>query len=156
MKTTVATIDFGTSKIVTLVAENSGSQRCDIVAAGISRYDGYLEEGWIPIIAHAERYCRTFATEENISILKEMGCLVQINYYDLAEEHDDEIRRCAQALVEAELADMTGSDCHRMNHRSPALEEGIRYIREHCRADYAEDLLWRNAQRLLCDHSPGL
>jgi len=46
MKTTVATIDFGTSKIVTLVAENSGSQRCDIVAAGISRYDGYLEEGW--------------------------------------------------------------------------------------------------------------
>ena len=47
MRTTVATIDFGTSKIVTLVAENSGSQRCDIVAAGIARYDGYLDEGWI-------------------------------------------------------------------------------------------------------------
>ena len=46
MRTTVATIDFGTSKIVTLVAENSGSQRCDIVAAGIARYDGYLDEGW--------------------------------------------------------------------------------------------------------------
>ena len=46
MKTTVATIDFGTSKIVTLVAENSGSQRCDIIAAGIAKYDGYLEEGW--------------------------------------------------------------------------------------------------------------
>ena len=46
MKTTVATIDFGTSKIVTLVAENSGTQRCDIVAAGIAKYDGYLEEGW--------------------------------------------------------------------------------------------------------------
>ena len=46
MKTTVATVDFGTSKIVTLVAENSGSQRCDIVAAGIAKYDGYLDEGW--------------------------------------------------------------------------------------------------------------
>ena len=46
MKTTVATIDFGTSKIVTLVAENSGSQRCDIVAAGVAKYDGYLDEGW--------------------------------------------------------------------------------------------------------------
>ena len=46
MKTTVATIDFGTSKIVTLVAENSGSQRCDIIAAGVARYDGYLDEGW--------------------------------------------------------------------------------------------------------------
>ena len=46
MKSTVATIDFGTSKIVTLVAENSGSQRCDIVAAGVARYDGFLDEGW--------------------------------------------------------------------------------------------------------------
>ncbi len=46
MKTTVAAIDFGTSKIVTLVAENSGSQRCDIVAAGVAKYDGFLEEGW--------------------------------------------------------------------------------------------------------------
>ena len=46
MKTTVAAIDFGTSKIVTLVAENSGTQRCDIVAAGVAKYDGYLEEGW--------------------------------------------------------------------------------------------------------------
>ncbi len=46
MKTTVATIDFGTSKIVTLVAENSGNQRCDIIAAGVAKYDGYLDEGW--------------------------------------------------------------------------------------------------------------
>ncbi len=46
MKTTVAAIDFGTSKIVTLVAENSGTQRCDIVAAGVASYDGYLDEGW--------------------------------------------------------------------------------------------------------------
>ncbi|MGN0777646.1 MAG: hypothetical protein ACI4MJ_00715, partial [Aristaeellaceae bacterium] len=46
MKTTVAAIDFGTSKIVTLVAENSGSQRCDIVGAGIAMYDGFLADGW--------------------------------------------------------------------------------------------------------------
>ena len=46
MKTTVAAIDFGTNKIVTLVAENSGSQRCDIIAAGVAKYDGYLTEGW--------------------------------------------------------------------------------------------------------------
>ena len=45
-KNTVAAIDFGTSKIVTLVAENSNSQRCDIIGNGIAVYDGYLEEGW--------------------------------------------------------------------------------------------------------------
>ena len=89
----------------------------------------YLEAGWIPIIAHAERYCRMFATVENIGVLKEMGCLVQLNYYDLAEESDDEIRTCAQALLQAELADMMGSDAHRMDHRRPKLTKGADYIR---------------------------
>lgn len=46
MKTSVAAIDFGTSKIVTLIADHSGTQRCDIVGAGIAPYDGYLEDGW--------------------------------------------------------------------------------------------------------------
>ena len=109
----------------------------------------YLEEGWIPIIAHAERYCRTFTTVENIRMLKEMGCLVQANYYDLEEEHDDDIRRCAQNLVEAELVDMMGSDAHRIGHRPPKLACGERYIRKNCRAEYAEDILWRNAEKFL-------
>ncbi len=78
MKTTVATIDFGTSKIVTLVAENSGSQRCDIVAAGISKYDGYLDEGWNNpealdeairrSIADAEQQCGTKIKEINVGV----------------------------------------------------------------------------------------
>ncbi len=46
MKTTVASIDFGTSKIVALVAENSTATRCDIVGAGIVSYDGFMDESW--------------------------------------------------------------------------------------------------------------
>ena len=111
--------------------------------------DRYLEENWIPIIAHAERYCRTFASVENIRILKDMGCLVQVNYYDLDEEPNDYIRICAQELLKAELIDMMGSDAHRTNHRPPKLLGGARYIREHCREEYAEDLLWRNAEKFL-------
>ena len=78
MKTTVAAIDFGTSKIVTLVAENSGNQRCDIVAAGVAKYDGYLEEGWnnpgqldeaIRLsIADAEEQCNSKVKEINVGV----------------------------------------------------------------------------------------
>ena len=130
------------------------------VMAEFSTYEGtmddakycltrYLEEGWIPIIAHAERYCRTFTTVENIRTLKKLGCLVQANYYDLDEEHDEEIRTCTQSLVEAELVDMMGSDAHRTGHRPPKLVRGARYIRENCREEYAEDILWRNAEKYL-------
>ena len=46
MKTTVSAVDFGTSKIVALVAETSGRQRCDIIGAGTVIYDGYLDGRW--------------------------------------------------------------------------------------------------------------
>ena len=109
----------------------------------------YLEEGWIPIIAHAERYGWEFASVENISILKEMGCLVQVNFYDLYEEPDESVRTLAQDLVKAELVDLMGSDAHRMDHRRPKLTKGAEYIREHCSPEYAENVLWRNAEMML-------
>ena len=46
MKSTIAAMDFGTSKIVTLVAETGGSTHCDIVGAGVAEYDGFLSDGW--------------------------------------------------------------------------------------------------------------
>ena len=39
-------MDFGTSKIVALVAETSGKQRCDIIGAGIATYDGFMDGQW--------------------------------------------------------------------------------------------------------------
>ena len=45
MKITVPTIDFGTSKIVTMVAQSNG-ERCDIVGSGAVPYSGYLQDGW--------------------------------------------------------------------------------------------------------------
>lgn len=41
MKTQVAAIDFGTSKIVTLIAQSGGVNRCDIIGSGTVPYDGF-------------------------------------------------------------------------------------------------------------------
>ena len=67
MKSTIAAIDFGTSKIVTLVAETSGSQRCDIVGAGISMYDGFLEGEWNNTMALNEAIQKSISEAENQS-----------------------------------------------------------------------------------------
>ena len=88
---------------------------------------------------------------ENIRILRELGCLVQANYYDLDEEPNDDIRSCAQELLKAELIDMMGTDAHRTDHRPPKLVRGARYIRKNCRTEYAEDILWRNVEKYLID-----
>ena len=67
MKSTIAAIDFGTSKIVTLVAETSGSKRCDIVGAGISMYDGFLEGEWNNTMALNEAIQKSISEAENQS-----------------------------------------------------------------------------------------
>jgi cell division protein FtsA len=46
MKSMAAAIDFGTSKVVTLVAESSGYHRCDIIGAGVASYDGFTDGYW--------------------------------------------------------------------------------------------------------------
>ncbi len=46
MRSTISVIDFGTSKIVALIAEVSGRQRCDIVGAGTAAYDGFANARW--------------------------------------------------------------------------------------------------------------
>ena len=46
MKKTAAVVDFGTSKIVTLVAESGSYHRCDIIGAGTVSYDGFMDGEW--------------------------------------------------------------------------------------------------------------
>lgn len=46
MKNVAAAIDFGTSKIVTLLAESGGFNRCDIIGSGTVPYDGYMDGRW--------------------------------------------------------------------------------------------------------------
>ena len=48
MKTVAAAIEFGTSKIVTLLAESSGISNlgCNIIGSGTVPYAGYIDAGW--------------------------------------------------------------------------------------------------------------
>lgn len=46
MKRQIAAIEFGTSKIVTMIAQNSGMDRLDIVGSGTVPYDGYSDGDW--------------------------------------------------------------------------------------------------------------
>ncbi len=78
MKSTIAAIDFGTSKIVTLISETSGNQRCDIVGAGIAAYEGYIDGEWnnpvvlndaiLQSISEAESQARRKLREINVGV----------------------------------------------------------------------------------------
>ena len=103
------------------------------------------EEGWIPVIAHAERIRPALTDMTFVRELTDMGALVQINAYSLEKESDLTIRLTARQLLAEGLVDFVGSDAHRTYHRPPDVADGLRYIREHC--SHAQDILSGHALR---------
>ena len=45
-KTQIAAIEFGTSKIVTIIAQNGGIDRLEFLGMGTVPYDGYQDGDW--------------------------------------------------------------------------------------------------------------
>ena len=45
-KMQIAAIEFGTSKIVTMIAQSGGMDRLDIIGSGTVPYDGYSDGDW--------------------------------------------------------------------------------------------------------------
>ncbi len=109
--------------------------------------DELKKHGYRPIIAHMERiYSLTGTT---IGILIRNGALIQVNVQDLVDENDASLRERARQLLENKYVHFIGSDGHRVNYRPPSLSPGVDYILKNTDADYATEILSKNALNLI-------
>lgn len=125
--------------------------------AAIARAKELVKDGWIPVIAHMERYKTLHPRGENgfdmrlARQLKALGCKIQINVCSLLEEPDAAIRDCARRLVKERLVDFLGSDAHNTSDRPPSVRSGLDWLYATCGEvrGYIDDIAWNNAYRLL-------
>ncbi len=94
MKRQIAAIEFGTSKIVTMIAQNSGLDRLDIVGSGTVPYDGYSDGDWNTPRQMVQRVRDSIAAAE-----MEAGIKVRELYVGIPGEYIH-VRSC-EAEVEA-------------------------------------------------------
>ena len=104
--------------------------------------------GWIPIIAHAERY-PALSDGGTADRMLDLGCRLQINAYSLEGEAEEAAAKRAQRLLQEEKVSFFGSDAHRMNHRPPSVEGGLRYLYRNCGRAYADAVAFGNAEKYL-------
>lgn len=69
-----------------------------------------LLNGYIPIIAHPERY--TFMSNEEYNHLKAMGCKFQLNLFSLSGYYGRTVKNTSLYLLSENLYDFVGSDTH--------------------------------------------
>ncbi|MBL4669628.1 MAG: hypothetical protein JKY30_10250 [Flavobacteriales bacterium] len=72
--------------------------------------------GYKPILAHPERYTYWYDTFERYDELRARGVLLQMNLLSLTGHYSPQTRKVAEKMVDANLVDAVGTDCHRIEH----------------------------------------
>lgn len=99
-----------------------------------------ISEGYIPVIAHAERY-GIFQKDPGLLMqFREMGAYVQLNADSILGTDGGTIRRTCKKILKEDLADIVASDSHDMKERRNRMYE--------CRKLLEKKLGNANANRL--------
>lgn len=71
---------------------------------------GVIEKGYMPVLAHPERYI--YYTPEEITAIKEKGILFQLNIPSLADYYGEHIGQRARYFFDNGMYDLVGTDFH--------------------------------------------
>lgn len=115
---------------------------------GISKLDSY---GYIPILAHAERYECLFDKKERLERVKEHGGVIQVNASSFQKGMFDTVGKRAKYMLKKELVDVIGTDAHGTGKRSPQMRETAKYIYKKAGKKKAEEILFRHPKAILDD-----
>ena len=72
--------------------------------------------GYKPILAHPERYTYWYDDFEKYDELRARGVLLQMNLLSLTGHYSPQTKKVAEKMVDANLVDAVGTDCHRIEH----------------------------------------
>lgn len=108
-----------------------------------------LAEGYVPIVAHPERYEFIQYDDEAAEYIKEIGCLIQLNKGSVTGNFGRSAQVAAHSILERQLADFVASDAHSPYMRTPRLEKAHEMIGEIYSYDYAQLLLCDNPLKVI-------
>lgn len=72
--------------------------------------------GYIPILAHPERYAFYHKSTDEYKKLKKSGCLFQLNLLSTVGYYGSEVMKTANLLLTSGMIDYVGSDVHHKQH----------------------------------------
>ena len=147
------------------VIENLRSGRCktlagsDYVLAEYRRSTEYfyiresvqrlILNGYIPIIAHCERYQALRGGMDHIQNLKEMGAMIQVNADAVLGNRGFRTKWYVRKLLKEELVDFVASDSHGAKQRVNNLGKCRDYLYKKYNRNYVDKILERNAEAIL-------
>ncbi len=104
-----------------------------------------FNKGYIPIIAHAERY--TNLSFKQVAEFRKNGVLIQVNATDMHSIAFCEKLRLKK-LLSKKLVDFVSTDAHDLYNRPPCMSVFYKYVSAKYCEDYANEIFCLNAKEL--------
>ena len=106
--------------------------------------------GYVPLIAHPERYVILQNEPWRAELWTEQGAALQVTRSGIFGAFGHRAAETARVLLERDLVFCAASDGHGTAHRRPILEDVNAWLTERFDAAYAARLLYENPRRILC------
>ncbi len=105
--------------------------------------------GYIPIVAHVERYSDIVEKPERVGDLIDMGCLIQVNASSIMGKYGFGISHFTKKLLKENYVHFIASDAHDTGRRAPKLLECREYVERKYGEEYAKKLFFTNPANVI-------
>ena len=124
----------------------SQGEEGDVIVKGTNRI---LNAGYIPVLAHVERYRKIANNMDFVRELKENGVVIQVDAQSILGVFGIGSKRCCKKMLAYHLVDVVATDAHGSILRPPSITESYKYIEKHYGKKYAETVCIHNPYAIL-------
>ena len=92
---------------------------------------------------------------ERAEEIKQRGIIIQVNASSVLGGSGNAAKKFVRKLLKNELVHVICTDAHSNNHRAPYMADCVQFVMKHYGSDYAEQLFYKNAEKILYDKKVG-
>lgn len=109
--------------------------------------DSVLGTGFVPVLAHVERYECMVGDAENAEFLWDMGVELQVNAASVVGKTGASAKKLTHSLLKDGLVSYVATDAHSSGHRAPEMEKCLELLLKKYSSNYVSQILRENAVR---------
>lgn len=110
-----------------------------------------LLEGFVPILAHAERYQCLYKKISLVEDLVDMGAYIQVNSESVVKETSRPVKKFVKKLIDNDLLHIIATDTHDIKYRNTKFRECVAFLSKKYNDEYIKTLLIDNPQKVIDD-----
>ena len=109
----------------------------------------FLTEGYVPILAHVERYECLVREPSLAEELYQMGILLQVNSRAVLGENGRIQKKFIKGLLKQQNIHFVATDAHSTGSRSPLIKKCATKLYRHFSQDYVNRILYENQKKVI-------